>query len=96
MGIFSDIFFKLTSEKRLRKKSDKMLKKLQKVGFFEKEGNKHMRLANKYNRYVNAIGGKCAKKLPKREHGWYLNKKWLKSIYAECGKSQSIKQVVWK
>ena len=75
MGIFSDIFFKLTSEKRLRKKSDKMFKKLQKVGFFEKEGNKHMRLANKYNRYVNAIGGKYAKKLPKREHGWYLNKK---------------------
>ena len=75
MGIFRNIFFNLASEKSLRKKSDKMFKKLQKVGFFEKEGNKHMRLANKYNRYVNAIGSKCAKKLPKRDHGWYLNKK---------------------
>ena len=34
-----------------------------------------MRLANKYNDYVNAIGSKSAKKLPKREHGWYIHKK---------------------
>ena len=33
-----------------------------------------MGLANKYNDYVNAIGGKCADKLPKREHGWYISK----------------------
>ena len=52
-----------------------MFKKLIKVGFYEKEGNKHMRLANKYNDYVNAIGGKGAGKLPKREHGWYIHKK---------------------
>lgn len=75
MGIFRNVYLKLASEKRLRKKSNKMFKKLIKVGFYEKEGNKHMRLANKYNDYVNAIGSKCAKKLPKREHGWYIYKK---------------------
>ena len=75
MGIFRNIFFKLSSEDVLRKKSDKMFKKLNKVGFFESDSNKHMRLVNKYNDYVNAIGGKCAKKLPKREHGWYIFKK---------------------
>lgn len=74
MGIFRTIYFKLTSDKKLRKKANKMFRKLNKVGFYEKEGNKHMRLANKYNDYVNAIGGKCAGKLPKREHGWYINK----------------------
>ena len=74
MGIFRTIYFKLASEKKLRKKANKMFRKLNKVGFYEKEGNKHMRLANKYNDYVNAIGGKCAGKLPKREHGWYINK----------------------
>ena len=74
MGIFRTIYFKLASEKKLRKKANKMFRKLNKVGFYEKEGNKHLRLANKYNDYVNAIGGKCAGKLPKREHGWYINK----------------------
>lgn len=75
MGIFRNIFFKMAGEKTLRKKSDKMFNKLIKIGFYEKEGKKHMRLANKYNDYVNAIGGKCARKLPKREHGWYIHKK---------------------
>ena len=75
MGIIKTIYFKITSEEKLRKKSDKMFKKLKRVGFYEKEGNKHMRLANKYNDYVNVIGGKSAKKLPKREHGWYIHKK---------------------
>ena len=65
----------MAGEKTLRKKSDKMFNKLIKVGFYEKEGKKHMRLANKYNDYVNAIGGKCARTLPKREHGWYIHKK---------------------
>ena len=75
MGILRNVFFKMANEKTLRKKSDKMFNKLIKVGFYEKEGKKHMRLANKYNDYVNAIGGKCAGKLPKREHGWYIHKK---------------------
>ena len=75
MGIFRNVFFKLASEKKLRKKSNKMFNKLIKVGFYEIEGNRHMRLANKYNDYVNAIGSKCARKLPKREHGWYIHKK---------------------
>ena len=75
MGIFRNVFFKLASEKKLRKKSNKMFNKLIKVGFYEKEGNRHMRLANKYNDYVNAICSKCARKLPKREHGWYIHKK---------------------
>ena len=74
MGIFRNIFLSKVSDKKLRRKTDKMFNKLIKVGFYEKEGNKHMRLANKYNDYVNAIGGKCAGKLPKREHGWYINK----------------------
>ena len=74
MGLFRTIYFKLASDKKLRKKANKMFRKLNKVGFYEKEGNKHLRLANKYNDYVNAIGGKCAGKLPKREHGWYINK----------------------
>ncbi|MBQ4550213.1 MAG: hypothetical protein IJA49_03880 [Oscillospiraceae bacterium] len=74
MGIFRDIYFKRTSEKKLRKKADKMFKKLNKVGFYESDSNKHRRLANKYNDYVNAICGKGAKKLPKREHGWYIFK----------------------
>ncbi len=74
MGIFRSLFFALSSEKKLRKKSDKMFKKLNKFGFYESSSNKHMRLANKYNDYVNAIGGKSAKKLPKRKHGWYISK----------------------
>lgn len=74
MGILRDIYFKVTSEDKLRKKADKMFKKLNKVGFYESDSNKHMGLANKYNDYVNAIGSKCAHKLPKREHGWYIRK----------------------
>ena len=74
MGIFREIYFKLSSEKKLRKKTDKMYNKLKKIGFYEKEGTKHMRLGNKYNDYVNAIGSKCANKLTKREHGWYISK----------------------
>lgn len=74
MGIFRDIYFKLSSEEKLRKKTDKMYNKLKKVGFYEKEGTKHMRLGNKYNDYVNAIGSKYADKLPKRKHGWYISK----------------------
>ena len=74
MGIFREIFLKTASETKLIKKSDKMFNKLKKVGFYEKGGKKHMRLANKYNDYVNAIASKCARKLPKREHGWYIHK----------------------
>lgn len=74
MGIFRGIYFKLSSEKKLRKKSDKLFKKLNKVGFFENDSTKHMRLAKKHIAYTNAIGSKCAKKLPKRKHGWYISK----------------------
>lgn len=74
MGIFRSIYLNLSSEKKLRKKSNKMFSKLKKVGFYEKEGTKHIRLANKYNDYVNAIGSKSANKLPKRKHGWYISK----------------------
>ena len=74
MGIFRNIFLSKVSDKKLRRKTDKMFNKLIKVGFYEKEGKKHMRLANKYNDYVNAIGSRCASRLPKREHGWYINK----------------------
>lgn len=51
-----------------------MFKKLNKVGFYESNSNKHMGLANKYNDYVNAVSSKCAGKLPKRKHGWYISK----------------------
>ena len=74
MGFLRIIYFKLSSEEKLRKKADKIFKKLNKVGFYEGTSNKHMGLANKYNDYVNAVGGKCAKDLPKREHGWYISK----------------------
>ncbi len=74
MGIFRNIYFNLSSEEKLRKKSDKMFKKLNKGGFYESNSTKHMGLANKYNDYVNAIGSKSADKLPKREHGWYISK----------------------
>ena len=74
MGFLRNIYFKMASEDTLRRKADKMFKKLNKVGFYESDSNKHMGLANKYNDYVNAIGGKCAHKLPKREHGWHIYK----------------------
>lgn len=74
MGIFRSIYLKLSSEEKLREKSNQMFKKLNRVGFFESESGKHMKLANKYNDYVNAVGSKCASKLPKREHGWYIHK----------------------
>ena len=35
MGIFRTIYFKIASEKKLRKKANKMFKKLNKVGFYE-------------------------------------------------------------
>lgn len=72
MGILRNTILKMSSEKKLRNKADKMFNKLNKVGFYESDSRKHMGLANKYNDYVNAIGSKCAGKLPKREHGWYL------------------------
>ena len=74
MGMFRNLYFKLSSEDKLRKKADKMFKKLNKVGFYESDSNRYMGLANKYNDYCNAIGSKCAGKLPKREHGWYISK----------------------
>lgn len=75
MGLLREVYFKLSSEKTLRKKADKMFAKLIKVGFYETDSTKHMGLANKYNDYVNAISSKCAHKLPRREHGWYIYKK---------------------
>lgn len=74
MGILRNIYFNLSSEKTLRRKSEKMFKKLNKVGFYESDSTKHMRLANKHIDYVNAVSSKCAGKLPKREHGWYISK----------------------
>ena len=74
MGVLRSIYFKLTSEEKLRKKADKMYEKLERVDFYENNSNKYRRLASKYHDYVNAVGGKCAKKLPKREHGWYIHK----------------------
>lgn len=74
MGMLRNVYLKLASEKNLRKKTDKMYKKLIKVGFYESDSNKHMGLANKYIDYVNAVGSKCAGKLPKLEHGWYIFK----------------------
>lgn len=72
MGFLRNMYLNLASETQLRKQIDKMYKKLEKVGFYESDSNKHMGLANKYNDYVNAVGSKSAGKLPKREHGWYL------------------------
>lgn len=72
MGILRNMYLKLASEKQLRKQTDKIYNKLDKVGFYESDSNKHMGLANKYIDYVNAVGSKSAGKLPKREHGWYL------------------------
>jgi len=72
MGILRSMYFKLASENQLRKQTDKMYKKLDKVGFYESDSNKHMGLANKYIDYVNAIGSKSTGKLLKREHGLYL------------------------
>lgn len=74
MGFLREIYLKTSSEQKLRNKADKMFNKLNKVGFYESDSNKHMGLANKYNDYVNAISSKCAGKLPKREHGWYISK----------------------
>lgn len=74
MGILRNTYLKLASEKILRKKTNKIYKKLIKVGFYENDSNKYMGLALKYIDYVNAVGSKCAGKLPKREHGWYLFK----------------------
>ena len=76
MGFFRNAFFKLASEKTLRKKEDKMLDILNKVGWFENKTNKHKywKLENKRLDYVNAIGSKCADKLPKRKYGWYISK----------------------
>ena len=74
MGLFRDTYLKMASEDKLRKKTDKLYNKLNKVGFYESDSRKHMGLANKYNDYVNAVGSKAAKKLPKREHGWYISK----------------------
>lgn len=74
MGILRNVYLKMASEEILRSKADKMYNKLIKVGFYESDSTKHMGLANKYIDYVNAIGSKCAGKLPKREHGWYILK----------------------
>lgn len=71
MGILRKIFFNLSSEKTLRKKSEKISKKLDKLDYNSK---KHTRLSNKSVDYVNAVSRKSAGKLPKREHGWYISK----------------------
>ena len=74
MGLFKDLYFKLSSEEKLRKKADKMWEKLDKVDYFESTSTKHRGLANKYTEYCNMIRGKGIDKLPKREHGWYISK----------------------
>lgn len=71
MGILKNLYFKLASEDKLRKKSDKIFHKLGKLDYNSK---KHTRLSNKSVDYVNAVASKCAGKLPKREHGWYISK----------------------
>ena len=71
MGLLRNIFFKVASEKTLRRKSEKISKKLDKLDYNSK---KHTRLSNKHVGYVNAVASKSSGKLPKREHGWYISK----------------------
>lgn len=71
MGILRNIFLHVASENTLRKKENKICKKLDKLPY---ESKKHTKLSNKSIDYVNAISRKSSGKLPKREHGWYISK----------------------
>lgn len=57
-------------EQRLRKKDDKLVKKLDALEWGE--GRKADRLYKKHNKTVQAIEKNRTWSLPKREHGWYL------------------------
>lgn len=71
MGFLRNIYFKVASEKTLRKKSEKISKKLDELDY---DSKKYLKLSLKHIDYVNAVSSKCAGKLPKREHGWYISK----------------------
>lgn len=61
----------LLSENQLRKKDDKLRKKLNSLDYDSKE---YLKISNKLVDIVNKISSKSAGKLPKREHGWYIFK----------------------
>ena len=71
MSIFKNAYFKIASEDTLRKKSNKVSAQLSKLDY---DSKKHTRLSNKSVELVNAVASKSAGRLPKREHGWYLDK----------------------
>lgn len=71
MGVLRSIYLKVASEKTLRKKHDKIHRKLNKLDY---DSKKHTKLSRKSVDFVNAISSKSSGKLPKREHGWYIYK----------------------
>lgn len=71
MGFLRYTFLKMLSEDSLRRKSDRIQRKLDRLDY---DSKKYLKLSNKSIDYVNAIASKCAGKMPKREHGWYISK----------------------
>ena len=71
MGLLRNIFLKAANENTLRRKSEKISSKLNKLDYNSK---KHTRLSNKSVDYVNAVTSKRKGSLPRREHGWYISK----------------------
>ena len=71
MGIIRNVYLKIASEKTLRRNSQKMQEKLDRLDY---DSKRHTRIWRKNIDYVNAISSKCAGRLPKREHGWYISK----------------------
>ena len=69
MGILS-FLLKSMSEDKLRDKERKMRKKLDSMNY---ESKKHTRLDRRRIDLVNEISSRSSRKLPKREHGWYLS-----------------------
>lgn len=65
------IFLKLMREDKLRKNESKLWESLQKTDY---DSKKYLRKDNKRIKYVNEIASRSSGKLPKREHGWYINK----------------------
>ena len=68
MGILS-VLLKTISEDNLRTIEGTMRNKLDSMDY---ESKRHYRLYRHHIDIVNEISSRCAGKLPKREHGWYL------------------------
>lgn len=69
MGFLGNIAMKMKDEDELREMESEMSTRLEEMDY---DSDEYLELDLKRIDVVNEISSRCADKLPKSEHGWYL------------------------